>query len=204
MLMMIKKFLNSFFQIESKKTVLLISEEAKILKQNSHTECEKCIAIHECGHALMAYHLKIGSIYLTKDKMSYQTATTIGPDITKKLILIHYASAISEELIYGSISFGNIGSKDADFSKAVELIKLYIVMTDTTVSKSMLDLEISEKVIQLSKIFYQEGKEILETYINVIPILANELLEKEKLDLEEIEKIVNSVFADHKKTLAAV
>ena len=55
--------------------------------------------------------------------------------------MIIYAGAASEELVFGQYCSGCFGSETADFESAVRYIKEYIVMTDNTVSKTMLEEE---------------------------------------------------------------
>lgn len=113
--------------------------------------------------------------------------------------MVTYAGAASEELIFGHYRSGCFGSEIADFESAARYIKGYIVMTDNTVSKAMLDEEIGQKVITLSNVIYAETIESLTSYKSMIEHLADILLTKNTLKTEEVREILERFMTQENK-----
>lgn len=111
-------------------------------------------------------------------------------DDVKTRILITYASAIAEEILLGEFHTGCMGSDDADFETASRLIKWYIVMSNDSVSKTLLDEELAPQMIELSKQFYQETKELLTDNVVLLQKVADELMEKDFLSRDDVDKFV--------------
>ena len=132
-------------------------------------------SVHEAGHAVMAY------LQDTKDFevfMSYDSAKTVvtyksqKAEDVKKMILVKYSGAIAEELLLGELSAGSIGilNSNADFPSATELIRAYIVMTEPTVSKTLLNEELADLIISASNSFYKDSlkkDEIIQLLTNI-------------------------------------
>lgn len=154
------------------------------------------ISTHEAGHAVMAYLLRLevydivlSSIHsYVKTPQGLMTAAKIRKDI-----LVHYAGAAAENIFFGEICNGSMGTPASDFEKATILIKEYIVMTDDTVSKSMLDEELAEKVIAYSKQFYAEAETILAENKDMVEVLRNKLENRLNMKTQE----VNDLFLEH-------
>lgn len=154
-------------------------------------------AVHEAGHAVMAY------LQDTKDFevfMSYDSAKTIvayksqkAKDI-KKMILVKYSGAIAEELLLGEFSAGSIGVfyPNADFQSATELIRAYIVMTEPTVSKTLLNEELADLIISASNSFYKEATEILSKNKEMLVVISDELKSKDSLKKDEIIQLLTN------------
>ena len=59
-------------------------------------------------------------------------------------------------------------------------------------SKTLLEDELKEQLIDISKAFYQECKELLNCNIKLVEHLSNVLTYKERLTTEEVLEIINS------------
>lgn len=154
-------------------------------------------AVHEAGHAVMAY------LQDTKDFevfMSYDSAKTRvayksqNAEDVKKMILVKYSGAIAEELLLGELSAGSMGilNSNADFPSATELIKAYIVMTEPTVSKTLLNEELADKIISLSNSFYKEATEILFKNKEMLVVVSKALKVNTILNKEQIVQLLKS------------
>lgn len=154
-------------------------------------------AVHEAGHAVMAY------LQDTKDFkvfMSYDSAKTVvtyksqKAEDVKKMILVKYSGAIAEELLLGEFSAGCIGifNPNTDFPSATELIKAYIVMTEPTVSKTLLNEELADLIISASNSFYKEATEILSKSKEMLVIISDELKNKDSLKKDEIIQLLTN------------
>lgn len=145
----------------------------------------KVCAAHEAGHALMAYLQNVSnfSVKLPKTITKYSSGSA---ENVRTMILLDYSGAAAEEVLLGSFSFGSMGSIDSDFVKATEHIKAYIIMTDSSVSKTMLNEELSQQVINLSKKMYSMAKDLLSENKEMLKVLSNELMKKDEMSKEEI------------------
>lgn len=143
--------------------------------------------VHEAGHAIMAYLKEYTSFTVYTDNVQYRNITTyMNADNVKDYIHILYSGAVAEELIFGQHHNGCMGSVIADFEKARAEIRKYIIMTDPTVSKSMIDEEIAGQIISYSKEFYKDTTDILSKYSDLITVIAKELEKKKTLTKDEI------------------
>ena len=155
-------------------------------------------SVHEAGHAVMAY------LQDTKDFevfMSYDSAKTVvtyksqKAEDVKKMILVKYSGAIAEELLLGELSAGSIGilNSNADFPSATELIRAYIVMTEPTVSKTLLNEELADLIISASNSFYKEATEILSKNKEMLVVISDELKSKDSLKKDEIIQLLTNI-----------
>ena len=186
--------------------VAVESSFGKAVKSNQIKRCEsiaeynrKVSAVHEAGHAVMAYLEEIENFEVIMSDINPRVV--MGPKLldekdVKKMILIMYAGAIAEKMLFGNFHSGCFIGEGNDFSKATELIKGYIVMTNPNMSKSLLNVELSEKVILLSKEFWQKAENTLINHKIMIEVLSEQLLKKETLSKEEIKTILESIHKD--------
>ena len=153
----------------------------------------RIVAVHEAGHAIMAYlkNAKMFDINIAQGcvKTEYNF---LDLEAYKNGIMVKYAGAVSEELIFGHFCSGSFGSATADFESATEQIKGYIVMTDNSVSKSMLEEEIGSRVISLSKELYAETLEVLTPYKDMIQHLSDILMTKGSMETEEVREVLDA------------
>ena len=165
---------------------------ATLAEESTHKidENRRIVAVHEAGHAVMAYLNNAVRFDIDIPNNCVHTAYNLA-DIEeyRKYIMVTYAGTASEELIFGHYRSGCFGSEIADFESAAKYIKGYIVMTDNTVSKAMLE-EIGQKVIKLSNDIYAETIESLTSYKGMIQHLADILLTKNFLKTDEFREIL--------------
>ena len=153
------------------------------------------VTVHEAGHAVMAYLRNADTIVVTASLCKPNVATgydTFGNvEDVKSLILVKYAGAIAEELIFGYYHMGSFLGDNSDFKSATELIKGYITMINSEMSKTLLDKELESQLIDISKAFYQESKELLSSNIKLVEHLSSVLTDREELTTEEVVAIIN-------------
>lgn len=167
--------------------------EAQMIKEITDEEMNISV-IHESGHAMMAYLLdeQIYSMNLfpTPHVKADVLSGIADAEKIKKMVFIFYAGAATEEVTFGKFSSGCTNGPGSDFVRAAELIKQYIVMTNPDVSKTLLDEELKEESIRLSKEWYQEAKEQLFSYQDTIEKLANQFKLKKTLTNKQIIRII--------------
>lgn len=143
---------------------------------------------HEAGHAVMAYLQGCDTVSIdTTDK--YVTRSSfcgMSSAALEKSILVSYAGAAAEEIIYGIYSSGSLTGENNDFQKAANDIRAYIVMTNSSYSKTFLDKGLNEEVIAQSKLLYDEAKAMILDHKFLVLALAKELREKRSMSYEEI------------------
>lgn len=168
---------------------------AAIKKSTNHADDmdEEIKALHESGHVIMAlvktdYDFKVIneplSIYV-----QYTSAKVTRAEDLYKMILTDYAGAAAEEIVYGKISSGSMGTPTSDFERAKERIKMYITMTED-VSKALLDSELSDKIINASNLFYAEAKDILSDHLEELKKLSEKLKGVDSMTRKEIEQLL--------------
>lgn len=159
----------------------------------------KVNAVHEAGHAVMAYLKEIEDFDVILSYINPRVVTVQkmqrAEDI-KNMILIKYSGAAAEELIFGNFHAGCWLSGESDFCQAVDLIKGYIVMTDPEISKSLLDEELSGQIIYLSRRLWEEATNIISKKKEMIERLSEELLQKETLDKQQVEAVLSEMERD--------
>lgn len=162
---------------------------------------EMFIFFHEAGHAVMAYLQGAINIDVITSCEPYRTISEFPSDddisTLKKSILVGYAGAAAEEIMYGKYRAGSLVSEDSDFQKVTEKIKAYIVMTNPSFSKTFLDQRLNEEVIAQSKLFYEEAQTLLLEHKFFVLALAKELCEKRSMSYEEITACLKKVVALH-------
>lgn len=174
----------------------LIEIPEKGTEIETYTYNKKVSAVHEAGHAVMSYLKKIDRFDVHVSPISPQTVTVLKQvcaEDVRNIILIYYSGAIAEELLLGNFHVACMLSRDSDFYQATEWIKKYIVMTDPSVSKTLLNEELSARTIEYSKELYQEAKNIISENQNMIEILAKELFKNEFMTTDEIKDLLNPV-----------
>ena len=195
----IRLFINQSLKYDSvdKISVPLPLETSKINKDNDSQKYKKrMIAIHEAGHAVMAYLRNADDImvYASLNDSKVITSYAYGnKEDVKSMILVKYAGAISEEIILGNYNVGCFNGQESDFVSATELIKGYITMINPEISKTMLEKESEQQITEISKQFYKEAKEIINKNINIIEQLADKLLEKETLTTSEVKLFIDKI-----------
>ena len=64
-------------------------------------------------------------------------------------------------------------------------------MINSEMSKTLLDKELESQLIDISKAFYQESKELLSSNIKLVEHLSSVLTDREELTTEEVVAIIN-------------
>lgn len=165
-------------------------------KEKTYENIREITTVHEAGHAVMSYLRNADTIIVNASLCEPNVVTgynsVVNAEVVKSMILIKYAGAIAEELIFGHYDAGPFLGSNSDFKNATELIKGYITMIDPERSKTLLEDELKDQLIDISKAFYQECKELLNCNIKLVEHLSNVLTYKERLTTEEVIEIINS------------
>ncbi len=190
----------------------IIAGSAKKDLSTISTEDRKVTAYHESGHALATKLLQpentvskvtiipstkgIGgfSMSIPKDRQ-YRTKNSILCDI--KVLL---AGRATEELIFGE---GNITTGASnDIEKASQLVKEYVSKFGMDEELGLFNYDaasmnpdpvVIEKCRDHIKILYQETKEMMKENIDLLNLFAEELLEKETLNEEDLDLLVEGI-----------
>lgn len=144
---------------------------------------------HEAGHAVMAYLQGCDTVSIDTTDKCVTTSSFCGMSSAalEKSILVSYAGAAAEEIIYGIYSSGSLTGENNDFQKAANDIRAYIVLQNPICySKTFLDKGLDEEVIAQSKLLYDEAKAIILNHKFLVLALAKELREKRSMSYEEI------------------
>ncbi len=178
-------------------------------------EDRKITAFHEAGHALLSMILlpedkvsKITIIPTTKGAGGY--TLTIPEDKSyhtslylKNRIMVLLAGRASEELIFGKDKI-TTGAHN-DIAKCTSMIKSMITEYGMGNSLGLLSLNslenlqsgFSSSLVEefkfLSESLYNDCKSILKENINVLKKLSKELLEKETLEVLDLQKYVDEL-----------
>ena len=181
--------------ILSKAEIDKLSDNPDFNKEIS-TEQQRRSTIHEAGHALLAYILELDeySVHMTYPRPHVKSLINgNSSDDVKKNILVYYAGAAAEEMVLGNFHAGSMLNNDSDFVMAKEYIKIYITLTNPDVSKAMLDSELEEQIIDMSKELYKEVKTMISENIEKLEIISTELMKKEYLSKEDINTLIGNV-----------
>lgn len=201
------KLLEYIFLHKMKSKEPLLNEEYlpyAVRKLNETQEIEeynrRVTAAHEAGYAVMIYinaDEDFGVDMLASPPHTKIVSKFAGVDMIKNKILITYAGAAAEEILLGEFHDGCLGTERADFESANKLIKAYIVMSDKSLSKTLLDVELATQMIELSKEFYLEAKNILINNLELLKAVSDKLIEKNFLRREDVNKISENVVTDN-------
>ena len=161
---------------------------AGLKKQNRamREEEKKRVAVHESGHAIIAYLLpnvdkvhKISIIPRGVAALGYtqQLPTDDRYLITKQemlnMIKVLFGGRIAEELVLKDVSTENIFTQKDEISEK---------------TKEAVDAEINKILNDC----YKQAKEMLENNMDKLEKLTNLLLEKEEINEEELKKVMES------------
>ncbi|MEE1255579.1 MAG: hypothetical protein UHN47_03585 [Lachnospiraceae bacterium] len=168
---------------------ILTTKQCYLIQQRRST-------IHEAGHALLAYILELDeySVHMIYPKPHVKIVTNgISLEDIRKNIIVYYAGAAAEEMVLGNFHAGSMLNSDSDFVMAKEYIKIYITMTTPDVSKAMLESDLAEQIIDMSKELYKEVKTMISENIEKLEIISTELMKKEYLSKEDINTLIGNV-----------
>lgn len=201
------KLFENIFVYKMKSKELLLNEDYlpyAVRKSNETQEIEeynrRVTASHEAGHAVMIYinaDEDFGVDMLPSPPHTIFVSKFVGADMIKNKILITYAGAAAEEILLGEFHDGCLGTERADFESANKLIKAYIVMSDKSLSKTLLDVELATQMIELSKEFYLEAKNILTDNMELLKAVSSKLIEIDTLRREDVQKLSEDIITDN-------
>lgn len=169
----------------------------------------RLVAWHEAGHAVAAKLLTNRSVpkvsilpstsgaggvtFITPDKMGLHSKKDLINDIK-----INYAGHIGEYLLLGDEELITTGAS-SDIKQATQSIRAMIEsygMTDTFGLLNLKEFEyvdsklIMEEAQRISKEIYQETLDLLTQNKHLIQAVAEALIEKETIDEEELDRIL--------------
>lgn len=179
-------------------------ENNKKTSTNINDNSYDYVFIHEAGHTFLA-HMFCNEYFVDADTSNdkcpyvrYSMGISTKEDV-KNIILICYAGAAAEEVILGEFSAGSIISNqynDSDFVKCVDYLKAYILLEESNSSfpkelrhsKTMLDSDFNDLIVEKSKLFYNETLKIIDQNKEVIIELADLIKKKRQLSKDEIDE----------------
>ena len=192
--------------------------DKKIFKGNRSAEKQyendiKIVAYHEAGHAVMTYLVGmpiarasiisstsgVGGFVMQEDTDSFFTTQK---DFENKLAIC-YAGRISEQIKFGDITTG----ASNDITQATQILREYVTRYGFDREQSgIIDINVLQntempsdyvlnRVTELSKKYYDKAYDLLYEKDNyaLVEVLAKELLEKETLNGNEIQTLLDEV-----------
>ena len=189
----------------------LYSRNRYIYPEMMNDEDYERVAIHEIGHALVAYHLEKDS-GIAEISIKGQASGTLGytsykpnrikPNYTRKdyenKICILLAGRAAESVVFGEEKVSAGCNEDIEratricfsfaktgFSETYGLARPDIFQTDAFVYGRM-----SEEIGFMLENFYNEARNYLEDHIGLIETLEDILIEKHIMSGEEMEHII--------------
>lgn len=179
-------------------------------EDRKHDEVE-LVAWHEAGHAVVAKLLTNKSVpkvtiipstsgaggvtFITPDKMGLHSKRDLINDVK-----INYGGRIAEYLLLGDEDKITTGAS-SDIKQATKNIRAMIESYGMTDSFGLLNLKdfeyvdnklIVEEAQKLSKTIYQETLDLLTENKHLVQAVAEALMEKETIDEEELDQILES------------
>jgi len=153
-------------------------------------------SFHEAGHAVMSY-LKSFEQYdaFVTDTSPCVVSICKLQDAAgvRDYIVMLYAGAAAEEIFFGSFHSGVACGDTSDFIKALNYMKMYLMMTRSDISKACLDEEVAAHIKKLSDDLYNEALEILSQNRHMVETVASKLKETGSLTTKDIKELLESV-----------
>lgn len=164
------------------------------------------VAYHEAGHALCAKLLTDNDVPKVTILPSTSGAGGVTFNIPKKMglftkreilnnIKVLYGGRASEYILRGSEDEITTGASQ-DLKQATKYLNAYFSEYGMSEEFGMLQIEDEEifidEAIKLSKQLYEETVEILKKNIDKLDKIAEELIEKETINEEDLDRIINS------------
>lgn len=156
----------------------------------------KISSTHEAGHAVMSY-LKNFEQYdaFVTDTNPHVVCVYKAQDAAgvRNYIVMLYAGAAAEELFFGSFHSGVAYGDNSDFKKAVDYMKMYLMMTHSDISKACLDEETSVYIKELSDVLYNESLDLLSQNRHMVETIANKLEANGSLTTKGIKELLKTM-----------
>lgn len=155
----------------------------------------KISSVHEAGHAVISY-LKNFEQYdvIVSDTNPHVVSVykAMGAMDVRNYVIMLYAGAAAEELFFGSFHSGVAYGDNSDFKKAVDIMKMYLMMIHPDISKACLDEEVSVYIRELSTDIYNETLELLSQNKHMVEAVANALEENGSLTTKAIKELLKN------------
>lgn len=172
--------------------------------KNNHEEDLKLVAYHECGHALsmLLNNLPIARISIIPNtsgiggmvvQQDRETAFYTKSYI-KNNIKSFYSGRIAEELIFGGENITSGASND--LQQAEKLVNNYMKDFGFDDEFGLIDIDDKEqrkRKAEFAKSLYNEARNELQDNIEVLKILAEEVIKRETIDGAEFTEMFNSI-----------
>lgn len=184
------------------RNVMLMGEERRSTLALIDSEARRRLAIHECGHAIVAIvggtnpvtavsivprGLSLGQTFMAPAKDQLLVERT---DLINRLHVL-LGGRVAEELFMHSMTTG----ADDDLSRATEIALNLVcrhgmsdfgLLTITEESSPQLRYEAEQRAMQIIAHAKQNTSSILTTHQHVMEAMVERLLEKEELDIDDI------------------
>lgn len=198
----------SYLILNALKNFFIKSNNKTISKVNN--DDKKIIAWHEVGHALMAYKakLRVSEISLlpqVKDNHIVYGRTMVhfenklkNKKIIEDEIKIYYGGRCAELILFNGNEDLITDGCSADIEQSTSLIHMYMNKLGFSKKAGLLNFELLKyesddlmnETIELSQRLEKETYDFLESKKELIEILTEKLLEKQKISEKEFVKIV--------------
>lgn len=189
------------------------------VKKNGQSERKKeeleLVAYHEAGHAVARKLLNVGEVSKVTILSTTNGAGGVTFNIPEKMglftleeleseVKILYAGRVAEYLLYEKDIRKVTTGAQSDIERATEIIKGMVMELGLQRDPMLINLTnfpegksyVFEEIQNLSKELFNETVELLEQHYPLLQIVAKRLLEKETIEAEELNEIVESYFAE--------
>lgn len=159
-------------------------------KDDNSKKILEVISIHEAGHVVMAYLQNIEIVKCVTNAENGYTITkaiqgTMNAKEYEKLILIDYAGAVSEKLIFNEFKAGSIG-KNSDFEHAEQKIKNLLILNNDINGYTTGGEHFDKLVREKSIVLYNKAYEIIKEHKDSILKIANVLKKEQTISGERV------------------
>lgn len=194
------------------RNVMLMGEERRSTLSLIDQDGRRRLAIHECGHAILAMAggtdpvtavsivprgQSLGQTFMTPAKDQFLIERT---DLVNRLHVL-LGGRVAEELFMDSMTTG----ADDDLSRASEIARNLVcrhgmsdfgLLTIDEDSSPQLRYEAEQKAMQIMAHAKQNTAAILTTHQNVMVAMADRLLEREELDIDDVREFKRMMDGD--------
>lgn len=192
---------------------IMVEENGGIVKRENSPEEEKVTAVHEAGHALMAFYSKkerIREITILKFKSSrghvsmYPVFESIKmpKEEMENRIKTALAGKAAEEVFFGTSSDG----ASSDLAKAGKMVREYVsnycfdselgIVPISALNTSLLtgadvNNQVLNRTVELLNKFYEDTKKSITENRDLVAQIAGKLLKQKIIDEREVYEIYN-------------
>lgn len=183
-----KMFDNEYLKISINPHTQHIDWKNYELEKNLKEEA----CIHEAGHTVVAILLgvRIECVEINKTIIKTICSSLSAEEYLRKMIIISYAGPATEKILLNRISMGCIGDDGADFNLAEKQIKDLLLISKDYSGYVACGEQFNETVNKISTELFNKAEKMVDENRNLIYMVADELLEKEKLSENEVKQII--------------